>query len=309
MRPQKRSHGVAGSLRERVFVFRVSFDLGVSVRRYQDRLRVLPAAVRYDITATVLFAFVISTADRFLPRTKAEVLDIAAGGLFIIGAFQGLLFFGEQFTTSAVAAIIVSTNPIIITGLSRVMLPDERLSRLGLLGLITGFLGVGIDTRPNPELLLSGELLGEILIFASITLFGIGTVLTRVVAADVHLPVQVREAWAMGIGAVVLHSSSFIIQEPFSAVSVTVPGVGALFYLALVPSVIGYMVFFELLDRFGPIEVNLVSYVSPVFAALIAWVLLGERLQFLTVVGFFVIFAGFVMIKSEEIAERVQRLT
>ncbi len=267
------------------------------------------AAVRYDIAATVLFALVISTADRILPKTKGEVFDIAAGGLFLIGAFQGLLFLGEQYTTSAIAAIIVSTNPIIITGLSRVVLPDERLSRLGLVGLATGFVGVGIVTRPDPGLLLSGELLGELLILASITLFGVGTVLTRVVADDVHLPVQVREAWAMGIGAVVLHSSSFIIQEPFSAVHVTAPGVGALFYLALVPSVIGYMVFFELLDRFGPIEVNLVSYISPVFAALIGFVLLGERIQLITVAGFLVIFTGFAMIKSNEIADRVHRLT
>jgi drug/metabolite transporter (DMT)-like permease len=54
-----------------------------------------------------------------------------------------------------------------------------------------------------------------------------------------------------------------------------------------------------LLDRLGPIEINLVSYVAPVFAALGGVVLLGETLDATTVTGFLVIVAGFAVLKRD----------
>lgn len=265
----------------------------------------LYAAGRFYISAIALFAHSFLTADRIRPNNSAEWTDILASGLLIFGTFQGLLFFGEQFTTSAIAAIIVSMNSIIITGLSRLVLPDERLSLLGILGLLAGFVGVGIVTRPNPELLLSGALLGEIVILVGVFAFGIGNIITRVVEEDVVLPVTVRLGWSMGIGAIVLHLTSISLGESPLAVQITLESVGALLYIALVPSVIGYSIFFELLDRIGPIEVNLVTYVTPITAGIIGWILLDERLQLLTIAGFLVIFLGFVMIKAEELSEHL----
>jgi drug/metabolite transporter (DMT)-like permease len=260
------------------------------------------AAFRYDIAAAILFAYILSTSDRVRPRGRAEWLDLCLSGLFIVAALQGFLAYGEQFITSAIAAIIVSMGPIITTGLARIVLPDEGLSHTGILGLLIGFIGVGIVTRPSPDLLLAEELLGKLSILAAVVCLSIGTVLTRVVEEDIELSVSVREAWAMGIGAIALHVSSVAINEPISAVQFTTPGVGAVIYLAVVPSVVGYFIYFDLLNRLGAIEVNLVLYLTPVVAALIGWAILGERLEFLTIIGFITIFLGFVMIKSGEIS-------
>lgn len=269
---------------------------------------VLFAAFRYDIAAVLLFAYVIATTDRVRPRGIAEWIDVAVSGALIIGAFQALLFLGEQFTTSAVAAILVSTSPVLVTGFSRLLLPDERLSLLGLFGLAVGFVGVIVVTRPNPSTLLAGDFLGEFLIVASAACFAFGSVLTQVVEGDVSLAVESREAWAMGIGAVLMHVASAGLGESFAAIQWTTSGLTALVYLAVIPSVVGYLVYFDLLDRLGPIDVNLVSYVNPVFAALIGWVVLGERLSFITIAGFVVVFAGFALMKHEELTTRMKQV-
>lgn len=265
------------------------------------------AAFRYDLAAAILFAYVVVTSHRVRPRGRAEWFDLCASGLFIVAALQGFLAYGEQFITSAIAAIIVSMGPIITTGLSRLALPEEGLSRTGILGLIVGFIGVGIVTRPSPDLLFAGEPLGKLSILTAVVCLSVGTVLTRVVAEDVKLPVSVREAWSMGIGAVALHVSSAAISEPISTVRFTGPGTGAVLYLAVIPSVIGYFIYFDLLDRRGAIEVNLVLYATPVVAALIGWAILGERLEPPAIIGFFIIFLGFVMIKSGEVSGLLQR--
>lgn len=269
---------------------------------------ILFAALRNDIAAILLFTIVLSKAERTRPNGRSEWFDVIVGGLFVVAGFQVFLYLGEQTTQSAIASIIVSMNPIFVTGFSRLVLPDERLTKLGLLGLFTGFIGVGIVIRPSPSLLHSGELLGELLILIAVVSFGLGAILTRVVAEDVHLPVTVRLAWILAIAAIVQHASSAVLSESIKNIQLTGVGLVALIYLALVSSILGYFIYFELLNRIGAINANLISYVSPIVATLLAWVLLGERLALITVAGFFIIFTGFVLIKSDEFSARIHRI-
>lgn len=269
---------------------------------------VLFAAFRYDLAAVLLFVYAIATTDRIRPRGVAEWIDVAVSGALIIGAFQALLFLGEQFTTSAAAAILVSTSPILVSGFSHLLLPTERLSLFGLSGLVVGFVGVAVITRPDPSTLLAGSFLGELLIVAAAVCFAFGSVLTRVVEADVSLGVESREAWAMSIGAVLMHIASAGLGESFAAIQWTASGLTALVYLAVIPSAVGYLVYFDLLDRLGPIDVNLVSHANPVFAALIGWLVLGERPSIVMVAGFGVVFCGFSVMKYEELTVRLRRV-
>lgn len=266
---------------------------------------ILFAALRWDIATVLMFGYVIGFATRIRPIGMAEWFDVLVSGGLIIGAFQALLFLGELYTTSAVAAILVSTSPILVTAFSRIFLPDERLSRLGVLGLLVGFIGVWVITRPDPRIMIGGEILGELLIVASAVAFALGSVLIRIVEEEVTLPIESREAWAMVIGAVMLHVTSAGVGETSVAIDWTVVGIASLLYLGIVPSALGYLVYFDLLDRLGPIDVNLVSYVNPVFTAIIGWLVLGESVDLLTVAGFLFVFFGFVLLKRKELTWRL----
>jgi probable blue pigment (indigoidine) exporter len=70
---------------------------------------------------------------------------------------------------------------------------------------------------------------------------------------------------------------------------------------------VGYFLYFELLARVGAIEINLVAYATPLFAAGGGWLLLGEQLQLQTVTGFGIIVVGFVLIKREALRQEVLR--
>jgi len=58
----------------------------------------------------------------------------------------------------------------------------------------------------------------------------------------------------------------------------------------------------RLLDRLGAIEINLVSYAAPVFATAFGWLLLGETVTLLMLVGFLSISGGFALLKREAFA-------
>ncbi|ELY39520.1 DMT family transporter, partial [Halalkalicoccus jeotgali] len=72
-------------------------------------------------------------------------------------------------------------------------------------------------------------------------------------------------------------------------------------YLAVVSSAVGFLLYFDLLERLGPIEINLVSYVVPVVTAIAGWLLLAEALDPATIGGFLIIFVGFCLIKRRQL--------
>jgi len=265
---------------------------------------VLFAALRYDLAGLLMLGYAAYATDRWRPRARPEWLSVAAGGVLMIAAYHAFLFVGEQGTTSAAAAIVVSLSPILTTGFARVLLPDERLTAVGLAGLLLGFLGVGVLSNPDPNNLLDARTVSLSLVFLAAMSFALGSVLTRRVDAD--LPIETMEAWSMLLGAVVMHVASAGLSESFADVQWTAEALLALGYLVVVASAFGFLLYFDLLDRLGPIEINLVSYAAPVVAALTGLLVLGETPTTYTVVGFLFVLAGFALLKRRALADELR---
>jgi drug/metabolite transporter (DMT)-like permease len=178
------------------------------------------------------------------------------------------------------------------------LLPGEGLGPVGLVGLALGFLGVVVVARPNPADPLAEDLLAPTLVVLAAASVALGSVLIQ--RADGTISTEGTVAWSNALGALGLHAVSLALpSESLSAVEVTTGAVLAVAYLAVLASAVGYFVYFDLLDRLGAIEINLVSYTTPVVAAVAGWAVLGESLAPLSVVGFALIFAGFVLLKRD----------
>ncbi len=262
---------------------------------------VLFAALRYDVAAVLVLAYAYYATDKPLPRTQAEWVLVAIGGVFLIAAYHALLFIGEQNVTSAMAAVIVSLSPVLTTGFARLWLPGERLAPAGLLGMGLGLIGVIVLSRPDPGNLLSADVIATGLILVATAAFALGSVLLR--RSDADLPIETLEGWSMALGALLMHALSLAMpSESPAAITWGLEAFGALAYLSIVSSAFGFLLYFELLDTLGPIEINLVSYVTPIVAAIAGWFLLAETIDPTTIVGFAVVFIGFCLIKRRQLA-------
>lgn len=263
---------------------------------------VLFAAIRYDVAGLVLLAYVARSSTRWRPRTRADWLAVAVSAALVIALYNAALFVGQQGVTSGVAAILVAMNPVLATGFSRAFLPDERLAPIGAVGLLIGFLGVGLVARPDPSNLLGSDLVAPGLVLLAAAAVALGSVFVQRIDSDISTEGLV--AWSTVLGALLLHAVSLGLPSESLAQAAFTPGaILAIAYLAVLASAVGYFVYFDLLSRLGAIEINLVSYTTPIFAALAGWLVLRETLELLTVVGFLVIFAGFVLVKREAIRE------
>jgi len=269
---------------------------------------VLFAAIRYDIAGVVMLGYAAWVVDDPIPRGRGEWSLVAVGATLLIASYHVLLFVGESdpAVTSAAAAVIVSLSPVLTTGFARAFLPDERLTVAGVVGLCLGLVGVAVLARPDPDALLAGGVVAKLLVFGAATAFALGSVLTRRI--DAELPIETMEAWSMVGGALLMHGVSLALGESVADVTLSVGGLLALAYLSLAASALGFLIYFDLLDRLGAVEINLVSYVAPLFAALTGWLVLEERLSTATALGFALIFAGFLLVKRAAIREELPRI-
>jgi len=262
---------------------------------------VLFAALRYDVAGLLMLGYAYAATEQPRPRGRRQWLVVAIAAVFLIAAYHSFLFVGQQHTTSATAAIVVSLSPVLTTGFARVILPEERLTPLGLLGLALGVVGVGLIARPDPGNLLAPDAIGVPLIAGAAAAFALGSVLTR--REETELPMITMEAWAMVGGAAIMHAISFGLPgESFADVALTGEALLAIGYLSVVASAAGFLLYFQLLDRLGPIEVNLVSYVAPIVAAVVGWLLLGETVDAVAFAGFLIIATGFALVKRRALA-------
>lgn len=268
---------------------------------------VLFAAVRYDVAGVVMLGYAAWVLDDPIPRGRGQWSLVLVGAVLLIAGYHALLFVGQTdpSVTSASAAVIVSLSPVLTTGFARLLLPEERLEPLGVAGLLLGLVGAVVLADPSPSNLLAGGAVAKLLVFLAAAAFALGSVLTRVI--DASMPIESMQAWSMLGGALVMHAVSVALGESVGEVVPTTDAVLSLAYLSLAASAAGFLIYFDLLDRLGPVEINLVSYVAPVFAALSGLLVLGEAITAATVEGFVLVVLGFALLKRQAIRAELAR--
>ncbi|QSG02633.1 DMT family transporter [Natranaeroarchaeum sulfidigenes] len=257
------------------------------------------AALRYGVAGLIVLGYAAVVTDRSRPTGRSEWLAVVVAGVFVIALYHGLLYIGELYVSGAVAATVVSTAPILTVAFAGAILPNERLSAVSIAGFVLGLIGVGLVVQPSRTALGSDVTIGVALVFASAAAFALGSVLIRPI--DAGLPIETLQAWSMLLGAGVLFGWAFASGESLGAIKVTTTAVLSYGYLTIISGVLAFLLYFELLDRSGAIQVNLVGYAEPVVAIGISWLLLGTVVDALTVLGLVTIASGFALIKRESI--------
>jgi len=254
----------------------------------------LLAAIRFDLAGALLLA--VAAAWRpgaLVPRGRRAWMAVAFASLLNVAAYHGFLFWGQQYTLEAVAAVIVGLNPLLTTAFSRWLLEDERVGPSGFVGLALGFAGIGVLALLKPGATFDAVGLGQLAVLAAVASWALGSVLVRRQRVDLH-PI-VLTAWQCLLGAVVLHAASLATEGGGRAVF-DANGLFALFYLAVVSTAFGLALYFTLHRRVGPIRVNLVSHIVPVFATLSGFLVLGTPIEARTILAFVLIVAGFALV-------------
>lgn len=265
------------------------------------------AALRFDLAAVFLLSYAILKTDNWRPRTKDDFIYIGVGGVFLIALGNSLLFSGQVGTTSAVSSVLFSLIPLFTALFAIAIYPEYKPTIYCMSSLVLGLVGIVIIANPDPANLLGGNVGAELLVTGAATSIAFGSTIIYRVKHTISNEAAV--GWSMAIGAVLVHLfAATVTRERFGAIEVTPTLIGSTVYLAIFASALAYIIYFHLLRELGPLEVNLNSYVVPIFTALLGWLLLDEIIDPRTVAGFLIITAGFALLKRDAIREKLPKM-
>src|SRR5258706_799818 len=128
------------------------------------------AGIRFLLASLILMIMVLVRRAAW-PRTRREWTLIAVVGLLQFSLNYGLVFWGEQYISSGLAAVLQSTFPAFGLVIAHFYLPQERLTATRVIGVSLGVCGLVVIFSDQLSLAGSMALAGSIALVLS-ALFG-----------------------------------------------------------------------------------------------------------------------------------------
>ncbi len=261
------------------------------------------AGFRYLVAGVVILAYAVVFTQSWRPTSIPDAVGIGIAGVFIIAAYHGLLYIGELHISGAVAAIIVSLSPVLTAVIVSILYSERRITPIQAAGFLVGIGGVIAIADPSLNRLWSLELLGIGLVFFATFAFSLGGVLLKPIQHG--LSMAALQSWAMVLGGALLLVGGLVRGESLTAIGWTPTAAGTFLYLTFGSGVVGFLLYFQLLELVNPTQLHLVGYLEPVVAAILGWLLLDYALAVNVVVGFGAIFLSFLLLEWRYLGRRL----
>ena len=232
----------------------------------------LTAAVLRALPAGLLLLLVV----RRLPRGSWWWKALVLGGLNI-GVFFALLFIAAYRLPGGVAATVGAVQPLIVAGLATWVLKD-RLSLKVVLSGVTGAAGVALLVLSSQARL---DAVGVLAALGGAVSMAAGVVLAKK-WGKAEKPLTMT-AWQLLAGGLLLIPLMLVVEGPTPALSAT--NLGGYLYLSIIGTAVAYVLWFRGIQRLPVTAPSFLGLLSPVVAALLGWLVLGEQLSLLQGVG------------------------
>lgn len=251
----------------------------------------LSIAYRFGLAAVVLFAWLLWRRQLAVPRGRALVWVLAQGLCLFCLNFVCFLN-ASQTVASGLVAVVFSSAALWNALLARVV-HGRAVAPQVLAGGALGLTGLVLLFWPE----IAGghaSLVGLAWALGGTLCFSIGNLLSAALQGEGLKPVQTN-AWGMAVGTSILAGYALVSGVPF-VFDASPRYVGALLYLAIPGSVIGFTAYLTLVGRLGPERAAYSTVLFPVVALNVsAWVE-GYRWTAPALAGLLLVMAGNVLV-------------
>lgn len=285
-----------------VYLFWGSTYLGIRIA-VQHIPPALMCGMRFSIAGWIMLAWCGVTGRRIRYSPSALLKMAVVGNLLLLGG-NFTLAWAEQIVPSGLAALLVAIVPLWFLVLDKLLLGDHRITPRGMAGLLLGIGGTVVLLWP--ELRITGAL-GRREFWAALALpagsfsWALGSVLSK--RWDSGADRLSSTAWQMafaGIGNFIL---AFAVED-VRHVNWTASGIGAMLYLVVCGSWIGYTAYIYLLGHVPTSKVSTYAYVNPVVAVFLGWAIEHEIVDRFILAGSAVVILSVILVTSAEVKSR-----
>jgi|SRR5205085_7221860 len=267
-----------------------------------------PAAVSFTRVALglVVLLAVVRLKGLHLPTGREAWRHFAVVGFFGSALPFTLLPWGEQHITSVLAAVLNAATPLFAALLAAFFL-GQRLRRGQSLGLLFGFVGVGVAAGLGASDLSGASVAGEAAAVGAGASYAIAIVYAKRHLGGLSPLVAAAGQLAM---ATVLALPVAVLTTAHEGVDLNARRVLAVCLLGVLGTGLAYVLFYRVIAELGPTMASAVTYLAPVMAVTVGLLFLHEPFHLRLLAGGALIIGGIVLlngqgVRSPEQAEAV----
>ncbi len=259
--------------------------------------------LRNLLSGTITLSVAVAIGAR-LPRGR-DLWATAGYGLMVIGIGNGALALAETWIPTGLASLFVTTSPFWFVGIDALLPGGERLHAPTVRGLLLGFAGVLFLLAPAVQAVVTqqsfaaggGSIGGFLLLQLSAASWAWGSLLQRNRKSPAH-PFVIGGVQQLATGLAYLLPT--VLQ--LNSAHWTMRGIGAIVYLAIFGGMVGYGCYALAIARLPLAIVSIYTYVNPVVAVFLGWLVYRETFGLREAAAMAVIFAGIAVVRRASVS-------
>jgi drug/metabolite transporter (DMT)-like permease len=250
--------------------------------------------MRLFVTCIIFLFILIIIPKKFSKLHKKDIIPLFLLGFLGVVVYHLGLNYGEQFMSASAASLIIATIPIFVVIFAAFYL-KENITKKIVLGVLLSLSGVVIislvGTTGDPFTIAYLSAACAVLIAAIV---GAGyTIAGKKLLQQYSALSLTVYAFLFGcLGLLPFLSSSLVTEVG----AMTVKGWGAVLFLAVLPTVVGYILWYVALEIKTASEISVFLYFIPVLSTIISYFLFQEPITWLFLLGGAFVILGLIIV-------------
>lgn len=255
----------------------------------------IPAATLVAIRlalASMIFVAVMYVMGQKFPRFGKIWIPILAAALTGNAMPFFLISWGQEKVDAGLAAILMSTMPLMTILLAHFLTQDEKLTRFKVAGFCLGLIGVAFMIGFDRLGTLGEDTVRQYAIAGGALCYAINAIITK---SLVHLPRYALMAVLMIVSTLMILPISLIGDNAVALFSNSLPSGKAMMAaigLGIFPTAVGTLMVFVIVSRQGATFISQINFMVPVFGVLWGMIFLSEILPGNAIIALVLILAG-----------------
>lgn len=249
---------------------------------------VISAGIRFSLASILVFGLMI------YKKISLQADSLSIRLYFVLAFFSyiipfGLVYWAEQFIPSGLASIIFAVMPFGVILFTRLAIPNTEIKFAQYLGVIIGFVGIVTIFSEDLTIDISNNFFGMLAVLISATMQA--SIAVTIKKYGSHLNPLSMNFIPLLIAGLIMIPLAFIIEDSSSWKFDSI-ALGSVFYLALFGTLITFTTYYWLLKRMDIVILSLSTFITPIVAVILGWLILNEKFSFQAMIGSAMVLIG-----------------
>jgi drug/metabolite transporter (DMT)-like permease len=238
---------------------------------------------------------------------QKDLFRLAICGVFGIAINQLLFFEGLNLTTPINAAIIMTSNPILVMIMSFLIIKEKITFRKGL-GILLGIIGASTLILNGGDISLDTNLqLGNLFVLINATSYGLYLVIVKPMMVKYHPITVMFYVFSFGLLYVIPFCFPNLAAVNWSIIPTTI--YWKIAFVVICTTFIAYLFNSSALKQLNPSTVSIYIYLQPILATLFAIFRESDTLDETKIIASIIIFTGVYLVSVRSLKDRKEKLS